>query len=710
MNDAHDLLQTLAIVLCLAAVTTVVFQRLKQPVVFGYLLAGFIASPYTPIPLVADAATVRTLAELGVILLMFSLGLEFSIRKLIRVGPTAGVVAAAQSALMIWLGYTAGRLFGWTHMESVYAGAVIAISSTTIIAKAFTEQRVKGKFTELVLGILIIEDLIGIVLITILTTVSAGGALTATALGVTTVRLVSFLAVLIGVGLLLVPRIIRMVVAKSSEETTLVVSIGICFAAALAALAFEYSVALGAFIAGSLIAESGEEKTVEHLVRPVRDIFAAIFFVAVGMMLDPRVVVRYWPAVLVFTVMVITGKVLFVTVAAFFTGYSPRTAVQSGMSLAQIGEFSFIIAGVGLASGATREFLYPIAVSVSAITTLTTPWLIRSAVPTAAWVDAKLPHPIQTFASLYGSWIERLRSTPAEPKKRSRARRLTGLLLLDGVLLATVIIAAVVEMPRFTTILRAWTGAEDEIAELIVIGGAVAVGIPLVIGLLQGARRLGLELALRALPSAAEGKVDIAAAPRRALVVTLQMAIILAIAIPLLALTRPFTPGFSMEIAVIALVVIVGIGFWRSAMNLEGHARAGAEVIAGALSRQMSNYTSEPEQMVRTIEQMHSFLPGLGEPTPVRVEPGSAAAGKTLAELNLRGFTGATCLAILRPDEQVLAPHGREMLRSGDLLAVAGTSESIAAARAMIENGTVTQEHAIPVRGVEPERAELEKA
>ena len=697
MNDAHDLLQTLAVVLCLAAVTTVVFQRLKQPVVFGYLLAGFIASPYTPIPLVADQATVRTLSELGVILLMFSLGLEFSIRQVIRVTPTAGLVAVAETGMMMLVGYSTARALGWSNLQSAFAGAVVAISSTTIIVKAFQEQRVQGRFTELVLGILIMEDLIGILLIAAFTTITAGGALTPATLAITAVRLVSFLAVLIALGLLLVPRVIRAVVRRGSSETTLITAVGICFAAALAALAFQYSVALGAFIAGSLIAESGEEKTIEHLVRPVRDIFAAIFFVAIGMMLDPRVIARYWPTVLAFTVIVVTGKVLFVTVASFFTGYAPRTSVQAGMSLAQIGEFSFIIAGVGLARGITAELL-PIVVSVSAITTLTTPWLIRGAVPTAAWVDARLPHPIQTFASLYGSWIERLRSAPSEPKKRSRARRLTGLLMLDGALLAAVIIAAAVEMPRFTSILRVWTGAPAEAAPFIVIAGALAVGVPLVVGLLRGARRLGLELALRALPTAVEGKLDIAAAPRRALVVTLQMAIILAIAIPLLALTRPFTPGFSMEIVVGALVVIVGIGFWRSAMNLEGHARAGAEVIAGALSRQMSNPYTAREQMERTIEQVHSFLPGLGEPTPVRVEPGSAAAGKTLAELNLRGLTGATCLAILRPDEQVLAPHGREMLRSGDLLAVAGTSEAIEAARAMIENGSVTQEHALPER------------
>ena len=695
MNDAHGLLQTLAVVLCLAAVTTVVFQRLKQPVVFGYLLAGFIASPYTPIPLVADAATVRTLSELGVILLMFSLGLEFSIRQVIRITPTAGLVAVAETGMMMLVGYTVARALGWSNMQSAFTGAVVAISSTTIILKAFQEQRVQGRFTELVLGILIMEDLIGILLIAVFTTITAGEALTPMTLGVTAIRLVSFLAALILVGLLLVPRVMRAVVRRGSSETTLITAVGICFAAALAALAFEYSVALGAFIAGSLIAESGEEKTIEHLVRPVRDMFAAIFFVAIGMMLDPRVIARYWPTVLAFTVIVVTGKVLFVTVAAFFSGYAPRTAVQAGMSLAQIGEFSFIIAGVGLASGTTTALL-PIAVSVSAITTLTTPWLIRGAVPTAAWVDAKLPHPIQTFASLYGSWIERLRSAPTEPKKRSRARRLIGILLLDGALLATVIIAAAVEMPRFTTILREWTGQGEDVARLIVIGGAIAVGIPLVIGLLQGARRLGLELAMRALPTAAEGKVDIAAAPRRALLVTLQMAIMLAIAIPLLALTRPFAPGFSMEIALVLLMLVVGIGFWRSATNLEGHARAGAEVIAGALSRQMSNPGSASEQMERTIEQVHSFLPGLGEPTPVRVQSGSAAAGKTLAELNLRGLTGATVLAILRPDEQVLAPHGRELLRSGDLLAVAGTTEAVEAARAMIETGSVTQEHPIP--------------
>src|SRR5918992_1274889 len=206
VHDAQEFLHTLAVVLCAAAVTTVVFQRLKQPVVFGYLLAGMIVSPHVPIPLMADEATVRTLAEMGVILLLFALGLEFSLRKLIRVGPTAGGVAVAQSGIMVVVGYLLGRAFGWTTLESVYAGAILAISSTTIIAKAFAEQRVRERFTELVLGILIIEDLIAIFLLAVLTTVSLGADISAASLAATGLRLVIFLVALIGVGLLLIPR------------------------------------------------------------------------------------------------------------------------------------------------------------------------------------------------------------------------------------------------------------------------------------------------------------------------------------------------------------------------------------------------------------------------------------------------------------------------------------------------------------------------
>ena len=357
--DSHAFLQNLAVVLCVAAVATVVFQRLHQPVVFGYLLAGMIIGPHIPIPLVADPQTVRALSELGVILLMFSLGLEFSIRKLVQVSQKAGAVALFECSIMISVGYLVGQMLGFTRMESIFAGAITGISSTTIIVKAFQEQKVKGRVTELVFGILIIEDLIAIFLLTILTTISRSGAVSPTEILLTAMRLAMFLTALIGFGILTVPRAIRAVQKLGQPETTLVASIGICFAAALLALSFGYSVALGAFIAGSLVAESGHEVEIERLVRPVRDMFAAIFFVSVGMMIDPTALTEHWRAVLALTLAVIIGKVLAVTIGAFLAGHGRRTAMKAGMSLAQIGEFSFIIASVGVASGVIRGWLYP---------------------------------------------------------------------------------------------------------------------------------------------------------------------------------------------------------------------------------------------------------------------------------------------------------------------------------------------------------------
>jgi monovalent cation:H+ antiporter-2, CPA2 family len=418
--ESHTFLQSLAVVLCVAAVATVVFQRLRQPVVFGYLLAGMIIGPHIPVPLVADQQIVRALSELGVILLMFSLGLEFNMKKLANVSRNAGGVALFECSILVSVGYLVGQMLHFTRMESVFTGAIVGISSTTIIVKAFQEQNVKGRVAELVFGVLIAEDLIAIFLLTILTTISHSGMLSAADLGLTALRLVMFLATLVGFGLLLVPRAIRGVSRLGRPETTLVASIGICFAAALLALSFGYSVALGAFIAGSLVAESGQEAEIEQLVRPVRDMFAAIFFVSVGMMIDPSALMEHWGAVLALTLAVIVGKVLAVTIGAFLAGHGRRTAMKAGMSLAQIGEFSFIIAGVGVTAGVIASWLYPVAIAVSAITTLTTPLLIRLSIKAAASIDRWLPG---RFKPLQLSMVRGSSECEAAPAPRPNARR-----------------------------------------------------------------------------------------------------------------------------------------------------------------------------------------------------------------------------------------------------------------------------------------------
>ncbi|MCB1641754.1 MAG: cation:proton antiporter, partial [Xanthomonadales bacterium] len=343
MHEHTDIfLTSLAAVLCVAAVTTLLFQRLRLPIVLGYLLAGAIIGPHLGLLNVADEGTVTTLSELGVILLMFFLGLEFSLGKLARVGARGILIAVLEVGFLLWLGTAIGGAFGFSAVQSFFIGGIVAIGSTTIIAKVFEEQRIFGELRNLVFAVLIVEDLLAVLLLALYTTLGRGGDMSAMGLAQEGLKLVAFLAGLIIIGIVLVPRLINSVMRINRPETTLVASIGVCFAAALAAQYFGYSVALGAFLAGSLVRKAGEEKRVEALVRPVRDMFAAVFFVAVGMSIDPRVIAEQWQTVLALTVVVMLGKPLAVALGAFATGVGVRTSIRTGMTLSQIGEFSFI--------------------------------------------------------------------------------------------------------------------------------------------------------------------------------------------------------------------------------------------------------------------------------------------------------------------------------------------------------------------------------
>ncbi len=689
MSELHAFLNAITIVLCVAAVTTVVFQRLHQPVVIGYIIAGLLVGPYVPFPLVADPNIIRTLSELGVIMLMFSLGLEFSIHKLIKVGSTAGIIAVLETSIMIWLGFTIGRSFGWTTVESLFTGVIIAISSTTIIAKVFAEQNIKGRLHEIVVGILIVEDLIGILFMAMFTGIASGSGLSAGPLAVTIGKLTAFLIGLIGIGLFLVPRMMRTILKINRKETTLVVSIGFCFVVSLIANAFGYSVALGAFLAGSLIAQSGEEKRVEHLIEPVRDMFAAIFFVSVGMMIDPAVVWRYLPAILVLTAAVITGKIFGVSLGSFMTGNGMRTSIKTGMSMAQIGEFSFIIAGLGLSLRATGDFLYPIAVTISAITTLSTPILIRNSGPFASFIDRKLPKPLQTFTTLYGSWIEELRDRSEKKKTSAPIRRLLRRLLVDAVLLGGIIIGTSVSLSSAVVFLQQHVPFSPTVIKVILILIAAALSAPFCVGIVRVGKKLGIFLARMALPAKKDGGVDFVAAPRKMLVVTLQLASILLVGIPLLALTQPFLP--SIPAAAIFVISLTGLAiiFWQSATDLQGHVRAGAEVIAEALNIQSKSTGNIREDETLKLKEIHQLLPGLGDLVAVKLEPGNPSIGKTLAVLNLRGVTGASVLAINRGSTGMIIPTAEERLRESDVLALSGSHEAVASAKEYLQTAVL---------------------
>jgi CPA2 family monovalent cation:H+ antiporter-2 len=679
MHSAAIFLRSLTIVLGVAAIVTIVFQRLRWPVVLGYIAAGLLVGPHVPFPLVADAEVVQILSELGVILLMFVLGLEFSLSKLARGAPTAGVTAVLQCAVMTWLGFLVGRAFGWTPLESIFTGAIVAISSTTIIAKVFDERGIGGKLRELVVGILLIEDLIGVILMAALTAVATGAGLSSDAIFSTVGRLALFLLVLTGVGFLVVPRLIRTVLQQGRKETIVVTSIALCFGTAFAAEAAGYSVALGAFLAGSLVAESGKGPEVEHLVEPIRDLFAAVFFVSVGLMIDPGLVMEQWRSVVALSLLVIVGKFISVSIGAFVTGGGARTSIQAGMAVTQIGEFSFIIAGLGLTLGATRPFLYTVAVAVSAVTTLTTPFLIASSDGLAAFVDRKLPHALQTYTTLYGAWMERL--TTSRYKSRSvGAWRVVRLLILDTVLLAALTIITALQtdlaVEYFGKAFGFGTGAA-----LVLAGGTVAaLAVALVIGVGRLAGRLGRQLAVTALPKARKG-VDLDAAPRRSLEVTLQVAVVLVVTVVILAVSQPFLPGYGGPILFLVLLAGFGAALWKSASNLDSHVRAGSEAVVDALK---SYALPEPTGEFHAITNVQDLMPGLGATVAVQLTAKSKGVGRSLAELDLRGRTGATVLAIRRDGAPIVNPAAGERLLAGDVLALTGSAEALAAAEATL--------------------------
>ena len=675
-HHANVFLTNLAIVLCVAAVTTVVFQRLRQPVVLGYLIAGLLVGPHVPFPLVADSETIEGLSELGVILLLFGIGLEFTLKKLLRVGAAAAVVAVVEISVQIILGDLSAQMFGWTSREALFAGAMMAMSSTTIIAKAFSELRIGGRVRELVLAVLIVEDLVAILLLAAFATLAAG-RLTAAQVATTAGRLGLFLAVVGAAGALVVPRLVRAVLKLDRPETTAIACVGICFAFALLAQRFGYSVALGAFVAGSLVAESGEGPRIEHLLEPVRDLFAAVFFVSVGMLIDPALVRANWIPILVLSGVVVAGRMIGVSIPAFLTGAGVRTSIAASMSLSQIGEFSFLIAQLGVSTGAVRDFLYPVAVSVSAVTALTTPWMIRASGPFSAWVDRKLPHALQTFVALYGSWIDGLR---APGPRRTRAQRIVRLLLVDAALGAAVVFLASRFFADAVIWLRTRAGLGAIAAEIVAMAVAIVLSAPFLVGIVRLVGALALALATQALPEGAPGRVDLAAAPRRALIVSLQLVAAVALGLPLFAVARAFLPMGPTLILFAAAFLFLGVRLWLSVTQLQGHVRAGAQVLAAAFSQARGAPPADGD----TERQVAQVLPGLGSPVRFTLSAGSPAVGRTLASLNLRGATGATVLAIARDPEGVLVPTGHEELRVDDVLALAGTHEAVDAARAIL--------------------------
>ena len=559
---AISFIQDLAVIMLVAGVVTILFHRLKQPVVLGYIVAGFIIGPHTPpFGLIHDEDTIKTLAELGVIFLMFCLGLEFSLRKLFKVGATAFIAAFLEIVLMIWIGFEIGRWFGWSTMDSLFLGAILAISSTTIIVKALNDLKMKNeRFAQLIFGVLIVEDILGIGIIALLSGIAVSGSVSSGEVFSTVGKLSLFMIVALVIGILLVPRLLAYVAKFESNEMLLITVLGLCFGFCLLVVKLEYSMVLGAFLIGAIMAESRQLLKIERLIEPVRDLFSAIFFVAIGLMIDPQVLVDYaWPIVVI-TLAVVLGKMLSCGMGAFIAGNDGRTSLRVGMGLSQIGEFSFIIAALGMTLQVTSDFLYPVAVAVSAITTLLTPYLIRAADPLSIKLGKVVPSRLARVLSLYGEW---LRSIQPQGEGAMLAAMIRRILLQVGVNLALVI-AIFFSGGYFAGRIGVWlsewvTDAGQQKA--LIWGAALLLSLPFLIAAYRKLKALSMLLAEMGVKPEMAGRHT--QRVRRVIAEVIPLLSLLVIFLLLSALSASILPTSELLLIIAVVAAVVVALLWR---------------------------------------------------------------------------------------------------------------------------------------------------
>lgn len=431
-----EFLVDIAVVLGVAALVTVIFKRINQPVVFGFIVAGIIIGPFTPpFSYVHDIGTIQLLAELGLIMLLFSLGLEFNIGKLRKVGVVALLAGTIEMIVMIAIGFYLGQLFGWSTMDSIFLGAILSISSTAIIIKVLSSMRkMQEKTSQIIFGMLIIEDLGAIVLITILSGIGTE-AISVVSVGETLGRIALFIFVFIALGLAVVPRLINYIGRLGSDEVLIVSVLGLAFGIAFFTHYLGFSTATGAFLIGAVIAESRIIGKVIHLMNPIRDVFAAIFFVTIGILFDYTVITMMALPIAIITAMTILGKIASCSMGVMLAGYDGKTGMRVGMGMSQIGEFSFIIAKIGQDLRLTSAFLFPIAVFVSVVTSILTPYLIKWAPNASEKASKAVPIKMKNTFAYYSQWTDNIRDN-LRTARRQRIRRISTRIFINLLVLA----------------------------------------------------------------------------------------------------------------------------------------------------------------------------------------------------------------------------------------------------------------------------------
>lgn len=654
MSHLATLINDLALILICAGVMTLLFKKLKQPLVLGYVVAGFLASPHMPYtPSVMDTANIQTWADIGVIFLLFALGLEFSFKKIVKVGGAAIIAACTIIFCMILLGITVGTGFGWQRMDSIFLGGMIAMSSTTIIYKAFDDLGMRKKqFTGLVLSVLILEDILAIVLMVMLSTMAVRHNFEGSEMLESIGKLLFFLILWFVVGIYLIPELLKRCRKLMSEETLLIVSLGLCFGMVVMAARTGFSAAFGAFIMGSILAETVEAESIERLVKPVKDLFGAVFFVSVGMMVDPAMIVEYALPIIVITLAVILGQSLFGTLGVLLAGQPLKMAMQCGFSLTQIGEFAFIIASLGVSLHVTSDFLYPIVVAVSVITTFLTPYMIRFAEPASNFVDTHLPAKWKNFLLHYSSGSQTMNHESLWKKLILALTRIT--IVYSIVSIAVVALAFRFLVPLF-------------LEHIPGIWGRLLVAVVIILFISPFLRAIMIKKNHSAefvtLWNDSRGN-------RAPLVATIVIRILIAVSFVMFVISGLFKVSVGLLLGVAVLLVIM--------MILSRQLKKQSIMIERKFFQNLRYRDMRAEYMgEKKPEYAGRLLSRDLHLTDFEVPGESAWAGKTLAELNFGKKYGIHVASILRGRKRINIPGASVRLFPEDKIQVIGTDEEL---------------------------------
>jgi CPA2 family monovalent cation:H+ antiporter-2 len=661
MGHLPGLIADLALILITGAVTTILFRRIKQPLVLGYILAGFLISPHLSLtPTVADAENIKTWADIGVIFLLFSLGLEFSFRKLKRVGGSASITAVIEIVFITIAGYILGAWLGWSTMDSIFLGGMLASSSTTIISKAFDELGIKTKqFAGVVIGVLIVEDLVVIILMVLLSTVAVTSQIEGSEVILNVVKLVFFLILWFITGIFLIPTFLKQAKRFLDDENLLILSIGLCLGMVVLATKVGFSAELGAFVMGSVLAETTSAEKIEHLIKPVKNLFGAVFFVSVGMMIDPATIIEYrWPVLWV-TMLVLFGKFFSTAGGALISGQPLKQAVQVGMSMSQVGEFAFIVASLGLSLGVTSNFLFPVAVGVSAITTFTTPYLIKASPAFYKILLRILPSDWITNLNNYSSGTQKLQS---ESNLRKLMKRYINIVVTNSIIVLAIFFISV---KYFEPFLQNYV-SNPYLCSLIVMVLSLTVASPFLWAMM--AKRPN-DLIYRELwldKKYSRGPLFLLEISR----------IIVGLLVTGFLLDRLFSPSIA---AVVVLPIIIVLIILFSTRTKKFYQRLELRFLKNLNARESTQIENplSGSYIMDSLNSQNDLAQWDAHLVDMEVNPNAKFIGKSLMELGWREQYGVNIAFIKRGERLIFAPGRDDRLFALDRIGIIGTDEQL---------------------------------